>query len=91
MPPELEELPGTGTASDFHGVQHSSLQAAGAEQVFTMINAHPVSMQGTPLMHTKMQVSSSSSYCSQVRSQAPSSAEGERNDPEKLSHVLLNA
>lgn len=57
MPPELEELPGTGTASDFHGVQHSSPQAAGAEQVFTMINAHPVSMQGTPLMHTKMQVS----------------------------------
>lgn len=55
-----------------------------------MINTHPVSMQGTPLMYTQMQLSSPSSYCTQFCSQAPSFAEGERNNPEKLSHVLLN-
>ena len=87
-PPELEELPGTGTVSDFPRVQRSSPQAAGAEQVF--MPTHAVSMQGTPLTCTKMQLSSPASYCAQFCSQAPSSAEGERNNPEKLSHVLLN-
>lgn len=87
-PPELEELPETGTVSDFHRVQHSSPQAAGAEQVFML--THAVSMQGTPLVCTKMRLSSPASYCAQFCSQAPSSAEGERNNPEKVSHVLLN-
>lgn len=46
-------------------------------------------MKGTQLTCAKMRLSSPSQYCVQLRSRAPTSAEGERNNLEKLSHFLF--
>lgn len=58
--------------------------------MFMIINARAASMKGTQLTCAKMRLSSPSQYCVQLRSRAPTSAEGERNNLEKLSHFLFN-
>ena len=55
-----------------------------------IINTRAANMKGTQLTCAEMRLSSPSQYCVQLCSRAPASAEGERNNLEKLSHFLFN-